>query len=75
MNINEVLQHAHSKHIMAGHPQPMAIYLGSREERALLNEMAKLPSVPQQMAGYPPRPKWCGLEVYRVNDEHHIAFA
>jgi hypothetical protein len=75
MNIHDVLNHAYDKHIMAGHPEPVAIYLGSREERALLNEMAKLPSVPQQVAGYPPRLKWRRLAVYRVNDEHHIAFA
>jgi hypothetical protein len=75
MNINEVLNTALRKYSMEGHPQPTAVYLGGREERALLNEMAKVLAVPQQMAGYPPRPKWCGLSVYRVNDEHHIAFA
>ena len=75
MNIHEVIERALAKHIMAGHPQPTAIYLGGREERALLHEMAKLPKVPMQVAGYPPRPTWRGLSVYRVNEDNHIAFA
>lgn len=79
MNINKTLQDAFAKHIMAGNTQPVAVYLGSREERELLNDMAyfttvQFAAVPMQIAGYPPRPKWAGLEVYRVNAESHIAF-
>jgi hypothetical protein len=75
MSINSTLQDAFGKHIASGHPQPTAMYLGSREERLLLNEMAKLPQVPEQIAGYPPRPRWCGLPIYRVNEDSHIAFS
>lgn len=72
MNIEMVLKTALNNHIMQGGREPSAVYLGSREERALEMEMAK---VPIQVAGYPPRAKWHGLSVYRVNAEHHIAFA
>ncbi len=75
MNINDVLNGKLEEHLMKGNDRPSAVYLGSREERALIMEMDKLPKVPQQIAGYPPRAKWRGLSVYRVNDEHHIAFA
>lgn len=60
---------------MNGHPKPSSVYLGGREERALLHEIEKLPKIPVQVAGYPPRPKWQGLLVFRVNAESHIAFS
>jgi len=75
MNINEVLYKKLEQYVMKGNEHPTAMYLGSREDRALSMEMAKYDTVPMQIAGYPPRPKWEGISVYRVNDEHHIAFA
>lgn len=75
MNINEVLWAKLTRHTKICRPDPVAIYLGNREHRALEMEMARHLTAPQQIASYPPRSKWNGLSVYRVDDEHHIAFA
>ena len=75
MNINELINQALAKYIMEGHPQPSALYLGTREESLLLKEIEKMPKLATQMASYPPRPKWNGLSVYRVNETSHIAFS
>ena len=75
MNINELINQALNKYSMEGHPQPSSLYLGTREESLLLREIEKMPNLPTQMASYPPRPKWNGLSVYRVNDTSHIAFS
>jgi hypothetical protein len=75
MNINELINQALAKYSMEGHPQPSALYLGTREESLLLKEIEKMPKLATQMASYPPRPKWNGLSVYRVNETSHIAFS
>lgn len=75
MNINVVLQGKLNEYARRGNDKPTAIYLGGREHRALYMEMERHATKPQQIASYPPRAKWCGLSVYRVDDEHHIAFA
>jgi hypothetical protein len=75
MNINELIYNAFNKYMTEGHPQPSALYLGTREESLLLKEIEKMPKLATQMASYPPRPKWNGLSVYRVNETSHIAFS
>ena len=74
MKINEVLGRALVKHSMTNSVKPSAVYLGIKEHAALHIEMSRLPKVTQQVASYPSRPTWNGMLVYRVDDEHHVAF-
>ena len=72
MNIADRIEEAAIKAHTETGKRPTEIYLGMREHgqlRSLIRDTVRV----QQVAGYPPRDKFMGMDVFRVDASDHLA--
>lgn len=75
MTLTDRIHEAAARYEVQAGQKPNVIYVGMREEGGIMRIVAELEKLepPRQIAGYGPRPKFAGMEIYRVNATEHLA--